>query len=223
MASLNTPASRQGNFTRYAVYLVLYLIVLGCKSLTIFHNKFHLFGMILFIPIAAVVLLFYIRQFNHEQKYFVKSFKLSFLGDYTFTFGMTLIIIAARILFTYLQAKGSLPKLTLQVHYLDHESNSLYWFLIFAIGIVFPALQQFLTNGFFFNYFFRESTMLSSVLGMLASGLFFSILNFQFSLPILIVNFIYGVLFAWSYLYTQSLWIPVYLSILNGILMVIMI
>ncbi|QNQ80976.1 CPBP family intramembrane glutamic endopeptidase [Lactobacillus sp. PV034] len=220
---MNTPASQQGNFTRYGVYLVLYLIVLGCKGLATFHNKFHIFGMLLFVIVAAASLLFYIRQFNHEQKYFVKGFKLSLLGDYVFTFSATLIIIAARILFTYLQAKGSLPKLSFQLHYINHESNSLYWFLIFAIGIVFPALQQYLTNGFFFNYFFRDSTMINSALGIMASGAFFSLLNFQFSFLILIANFLFGMFFAWSYLYTQSLWMPVYLSILNGILMIILI
>ncbi|MBD5431964.1 MAG: CPBP family intramembrane metalloprotease [Lactobacillus sp.] len=220
---MNTPASREGNFIRYAVYMVMYLIVLGCRYLGTFNYKFHIFGAILFVIVAAPVLLFYIRQFNHEQKYFIKDFKLSLLGDYVFTLGLTFLVIAARILFSYLQAKGSMPKLSIQVGYVNHESNSLYWFYIFALGIVLPALQQFLTNGFFFNYFFRDSSVFTAVLGIAASGLFFSILNLQFSLAILVVNFLFGMLFAWSYLYTQSLWMPVYLSILNGILTIILI
>lgn len=220
---MNTPASREGNFTRYAVYMVLYLIVLGCRFLGTFNHKFHLFGAILFVIIAAPVLLFYIRQFNHEQRYFVKDFKLPFLGDYLFTLGTTFLVILARITFSYLQMKGSLPKLNIQVIYASHESNGLYWFYIFALGIVLPAMQQYLTTGFFFNYFFRGTSAMTALLGIVASGIFFSILNLQFSLGIFIINILFGMLFAWSYLYTQSLWMPVYLSILNGILMIVLI
>ena len=220
---MNTPVSRQGNFTRYVVYMVLYLIVLGCRFLGTFNHNFHLFGAVLFVIVAAPVLLFYIRQFNHEQRYFIKGFKLSFLGDYLFTLGTTFLVIMARITFSYLQMKGKVPKLNIQVIYASHESNGLYWFYIFALGIVLPAMQQYLTNGFFFNYFFRESSATTAVLGITASGLFFSILNLQFSLAIFIINILFGMIFAWSYLYAQSLWMPVYLSILNGVLMIVLI
>lgn len=203
--------------------MVLYLIVLGCRFLGTFNHDFHLFGAILFVIVAAPALLFYIRQFNHEQRYFIKDFKLPFLGDYVFTLGTTFLVVIARITFSYLQMKGKMPKLSIQVVYASHESNGLYWFYIFALGIVLPAMQQYLTNGFFFNYFFRETSVTTAFFGIVASGVFFSILNLQFSLGIFVTNILFGMLFAWSYLYTQSLWMPVYLSILNGILMIILI
>lgn len=223
MKNLNTPASRQGNFVRYAVYMVLYLIMLGCRYLGTFNDKFHIWGAILFVIFAAPISLFYIRQFNHEQKYFVKSVKLSLLSDYIFTLGLTLLVIATRIMFSYLQSKKTIPKLNIQVFYNAHESNGLFWFYIFALGIVLPILQQYLTNGFFFNYFFRDNSGIVALLGIFASGLFFSILNLQFSLAIFVVNWLFGMLFAWSYLYTQSIWMPIYLSVLNGVLIIILI
>ncbi|EFB61902.1 hypothetical protein HMPREF9209_1834 [Lactobacillus gasseri 224-1] len=51
---------------------------------------------------------------------------------------------------------------------------------------------------------------------------FFGILNFQASLALFVINSLYGMLFAWSYLYSQRILMPIYLAILNGIFMVIL-
>lgn len=219
---MNTPDSQQGNLTRYAVFLAFYLIVIGMKALCTLGNKLHTVGVIFFVLISLAVLLFYIRRFNREKRYFEKSFSLPMLGDFSFTLGLTILIIGSRILLAYLQAQGKIPVLSLQNFYLRAESTPIFWFLIFAVGIILPVLQQFLCNGFFFNYYFRTSNFTLGVIGIICSGIFYSVLNLQFSLVLLVINALYGMAFAWSYLYSQSLWIPIYLSILNGIFTVIL-
>lgn len=136
---------------------------------------------------------------------------------------MTILTIASRLLISYLQAKGKLAFSTFQTAYLKHETTPIFWFFIFSIGILLPVLQQFLVNGFFFNYFFRKTNAISAVVGVICSGCFFSLLSGQFAFSLLVVNLIYGMAFAWSYLYSQTLWIPIYLSVLNGTFTVILI
>lgn len=99
----------------------------------------------------------------------------------------------------------------------------MFWFLIVAEGIVMPILQEFLATGFVFNYAFRGNSKATALFGMLVSGLIFSVLNFQFSLPLFLIETCFGAFFAWSYLYTQSIWMPIYLAVVSGILRIIMI
>ncbi len=219
---MNTPASRQGNFVRYTVYLISYLLVAGVRSLTIRATDVRLWGIILFASVSLMTLIFYVYRFNREQRFFSRSFVLPWLGNIGLTIGLTLIVVLARLLISYEQAKGVLPQYGYQVAYAKYESVRLFWFLIAAQGFVLPILQSYLSVGFFFNYWFRRSTRLSAVLGLIGSGVIFSLLSFQPNMVLLLVNFLWGVLLAWSYLYTQTLWMPIYLSILNGVLMVIL-
>ena len=99
---MNTPESREGNLFRYAVYVIGYLLVVGvvklvtCKTLNIWY-------LILFALVAAMILLFYIYRFNREQRFFERLFSLPWLGDYGLTVGLTLGILASKILVAYLQ------------------------------------------------------------------------------------------------------------------------
>lgn len=220
----NAPTSLQGNLIRYGVYVALYLIVFGIKSLSVMGDTVHLVGIIFFVIISLLVLYFYIRRYNREKsRYFQPGFSLSFLGDYGFILGMTILVIAGRIFIAYLQAKGQIPLTRYQTVYARKDSTPLFWFLIFSHGFILPALQQFLTVGFFFNYAFRKNSLVVGIVGIVCSGIFFSILNFQCSLSLFIIDAIIGMALAWSYMYSQSLWIPMYLAILNGVFAIILI
>lgn len=70
---MNTPSSRQGNLTRYIVYLVLYLIVIGVKKLALLNDHVNKIGYFFFLLCALFTLYFYIRQFNREQRFFEKK------------------------------------------------------------------------------------------------------------------------------------------------------
>ena len=94
--------------------------------------------------------------------------------------------------------------------------------MIIAEGIILPILQEFLATGFLFNYAFRRDSRLVAVSGILVSGIIFSILNFQLSFLLFVINVVFGAIFAWVYLYTQSIWMPMYLAVLNGLLMIVL-
>ncbi|GAA3632862.1 CPBP family intramembrane metalloprotease [Lactobacillus hamsteri] len=220
---MNTPESREGNLFRYAVYVIGYLMAIGVVKLVTNKAPLHIWDLILFLLIAVMVLLFYIYRFNREQRFFERLFSLPWLGDFGLTVGLTLAITATKIMVMYLQSYNRISWYGFQITYLKHESTHMFWFLILAYGIVLPILQEFLATGFLFNYMFRKNTVATAIAGIITSGILFSILNFQASLPLLVINACYGMLFAWSYLYTQTLWMPVYLAVVAGVITVIMI
>lgn len=222
MKILNTPESREGNVIRYAVYLVGYVIVFAVVKLVTRKTPLHVWDLILFCIVAVMILLFYIYRFNREQRFFARDFKLPWLGNFSAVMLLTLVITATRILISYLQAYNRIPHYDFQLIYLKNESVDMFWFLILVQGIILPILQEFLATGFLFNYAFRRNTKQVAILGIIVSGIIFSLLNFQSSLLLFVIEIIYGGLFAWSYLYTQTLWMPIYLAIISGVLTVIM-
>ena len=112
---------------------------------------------------------------------------------------------------------------TFQLTYAKHESVSMFWFLIFAQGLVLPFLQVFLAEGFLFNYLFRDNVGSVAILGIVFSGLIFSLVNFQLNVPVFLFDMVFGLIFAWAYLYSQNIVMPLYLAILNGLLMVMLV
>lgn len=219
---MNTPESREGNLIRYIVYTVGYLMVVGVVKLVTNNSPIRIWDLILFGLITVMVGLFYIYRFNREQRFFKRRHSLPFLGDIGLTIGLTLLVTALRIIVMYLQAYNKISWYGFQIIYLKHESIPMFWFLIVANGLVLPILQEYLATGFLFNYLFRQNTKLAAIAGIITSGIVFSILNFQLSWPLLAIDVMFGAIFAWSYLYTQALWMPMYLSILSGLLIVVM-
>lgn len=220
---MNTPESREGNIIRYAVYLIGYVMVFAVIKLVTRKSPLHIWDLILFGLIAVMILLFYIYRFNREQRFFARDFKLPWLGNFSAVVLLTLIITATRITISYLQAYGKINYYDFQVIYLRHESVDMFWLLIVAEGIVLPILQEFLATGFLFNYAFRNNSKRAAITGIIVSGLLFSLLNYQSSIETFIIEVIYGMLFAWSYLYSQTLFLPMYLAIVSSILTVIMV
>lgn len=219
---MNTPTSREGNLIRYAVYLLGYLLTAGLGKLLTNKGLLHVWDIILFILVAAAVLLFYAFRFNREQRYFSRQFYVPWLGDFGFLVSLTIGLTASRILLMYLQTYHHLPWYSFQVILIRQPSRMMFWFMLLMSGLILPVLQEFLATGFLFNYAFRKDSVTSGVLGLIASGLLYTVLAFQPAPLLLLINFLYGLLFAWSYLYTQNFRVPLYLAVVNGILLVIM-
>ncbi|QYN55240.1 CPBP family intramembrane metalloprotease [Lactobacillus panisapium] len=219
---MNTPASREGNLIRYIVYFIGYLMVAGVIKLVAKNSPIHIWDLILFATISLMILLFFIYRFNREQRFFDRSFSGSWLGNFGLIISLTIVVTALRICTAWLQSYGKIKFYGFQIAYLQHESVATYWFLVVAVGLVLPILQEFLTTGFLFNYAFRSNTVATAILGIITSGILFSLLNWQSSVPLLVVNALFGAIFAWSYLYTQTMWMPVYLAALNGVILLIM-
>lgn len=220
---LNTPESREGNIIRYAVYLIGYVMVFAVVKLVTRKPPLRVWDVILFAVTAAMVLLFYIYRYIRENRFFARDFKLPWLGNFSMVVLLTLVITATRISISYLQSYGKIGYYDFQMIYLRNQSVNMFWFLILVQGIVLPILQEFMATGFLFNYAFRKNTRQVAIVGIIISGLIFSVLNYQSSILNFIIEILYGMLFAWSYMYSQTLWLPIYLSVLSGILTVIMV
>lgn len=220
---MNTPQSREGNVIRYAVYLAGYVAVFAVVKLVTRKSPVHIWDLILFGLVAAMILLFYVYRFNREQRFFARDFKLPWLGSLSTVVLLTLVITVTQISISYLQSYGRISHYDFQLIYAKSESVNMFWFLIVVQGIVLPILQEFLATGFLFNYAFRRNTKQVAIMGIIFSGLIYSLLNFQNSVVLFIIDAIYGMVFAWSYMYTQTLLMPIYLAVVSGVLTVIMI
>ncbi len=220
---MNTPQSREGNVIRYAVYLAGYVAVFAVVKLVTRKSPVHIWDLILFGLVAAMILLFYVYRFNREQRFFARDFKLPWLGSLSTVVLLTLVITVTQISISYLQSYGRISHYDFQLIYAKSESVNMFWFLIVVQGIVLPILQEFLATGFLFNYAFRRNTKQVAIIGIIVSGLIYSLLNFQNSVVLFIIDAIYGMVFAWSYMYTQTLLMPIYLAVVSGVLTVIMI
>ena len=220
---MNTPQSREGNVIRYAVYLAGYVAVFAVVKLVTRKSPVHIWDLILFGLVAAMILLFYVYSFNREQRFFARDLKLPWLGSLSTVVLLTLVITVTQISISYLQSYGRISHYDFQLIYAKSESVNMFWFLIVVQGIVLPILQEFLATGFLFNYAFRRNTKQVAIMGIIVSGLIYSLLNFQNSVVLFIIDAIYGMVFAWSYMYTQTLLMPIYLAVVSGVLTVIMI
>lgn len=220
---MNTPESREGNVIRYAVYLIGYVMVFAVVKLVTRKSPLHVWDLILFGVVAAMILLFYVYRYNRENRFFARDFKLPWLGNFSAVVLLTLVITATRISISYLQAYGKMPFYDFQTIYLKNQSTRMFWFLIVVQGIILPILQEFLATGFLFNYAFRRDSVQVAVIGIIVSGLIFSVLNYQSSLINFFIEALYGMLFAWSYLYSQTIFMPIYLAMLSSVLTVIMV
>ena len=220
---MNTPESREGNVIRYAVYLIGYVMVFAVVKLVTRQSPLHVWDLILFGVVAAMILLFYVYRYNRENRFFARDFKLPWLGNFSAVVLLTLVITATRISISYLQAYGKIPFYDFQTIYLKNQSTRMFWFLIVVQGIILPILQEFLATGFLFNYAFRRDSVQVAVIGIIVSGLIFSVLNYQSSLINFFIEALYGMLFAWSYLYSQTIFMPIYLAMLSSALTVIMV
>lgn len=220
---MNTPQSREGNVIRYAVYLAGYVAVFAVVKLVTRKSPVHIWDLILFGLVAAMILLFYVYRFNREQRFFARDFKLPWWGSLSTVVLLTLVITVTQISISYLQSYGRISHYDFQLIYAKSESVNMFWFLIVVQGIVLPILQEFLATGFLFNYAFRRNTKQVAIMGIIVSGLIYSLLSFQNSVVLFIIDAIYGMVFAWSYMYTQTLLMPIYLAVVSGVLTVIMI
>lgn len=218
---MNTPRSREGNLVRYLVYLISFLMALMTDDLAIKTAHINIWNIILFTIVAAMCVLFYVYRYKREQRFFDLQFNVPWLNSFNLTLFLSVLVTAGRLGVSYLQLYKGMPVSGVQNAYIAHESSLLYWFMMVANGIVMPVLQEYLCTGFLFNYWFRTESKSVAYLGIVCSGLLYAVLNFQFEPVAFCINVLFGAVFAWGYLSTQTIWMPLYLAVLNGVLMIV--
>ncbi|MEJ6348038.1 hypothetical protein R4Y45_02200 [Holzapfeliella sp. He02] len=219
---MNTPKSRIGNLTRYFIYLIAYFIYLFVQSQAIEHVTNHLFWTIGLIVVFGLVGYFYFRQFVLEERRFFKREYDSWSAHLKLIVIATAIIALIRLYISFQQYGGHLALTAPQSFYLANATTTLFWSSIVIKGFLMSILQGFLINGFFFNYFFKRNTLIDTVLGLVLSGLIFSVLNFSQSFALFALQWLIGIVIAFVYLRTYRMSISVYLLAVNAIMTIIL-
>ncbi|MFD1465925.1 type II CAAX prenyl endopeptidase Rce1 family protein [Lapidilactobacillus mulanensis] len=221
---MKSPASLFGNLVRYVIFIALVLVTTWLKDMTFDQGKISGIFLVLCLAATALSLLFFIRQFNLEQRYFSSgsNSRPEVLSNaFGFLFLLVLIVGGLNLVVGWLQVSGSIPQFANTANKFDINDMG-FWLNILIVGIALPVLQQFVATGFFFNYLFRRSTIANTILGMLFSGAIFAALQFQTSFMPIFLQFSLGCLFSLSYLYTRRLEVPICLNIFSAILMIVL-
>ncbi|MGX4763852.1 CPBP family glutamic-type intramembrane protease [Holzapfeliella sp. JNUCC 72] len=219
---MNTPNSKIGNLTRYFIYLIIYFIYLFFQSQAIEHGTNHLFWTIGLIVIFGLSCYFYLRQFVLEERRFFKREYDSWSVHIKLIVIATAIIALIRLYVSFQQYSGHLALTSPQSFYLANATTTLFWSSIVFKGILMSILQGFIVNGFFFNYFFKRNTLIDTLLGLVMSGLIFSILNFSQSFVLFTLHWLIGMVISFVYLRTYRVSISVYLLAVNAIMTIIL-
>lgn len=206
---------------KYFGYFVSYVIVVADAMQVVDRKQASLLGIICFLIIAWAGLMLVIYNYREEQRNFDNYLAWPLFSNLKLVILLTLLVTVCRIGFDYLQSFQYIYYLSLAKIYLLHESKRNYYFIVLAFGIVLPIMQVYLADGFFFNHFFRASTRQSAIIGMITSGLVFALLNMEFQPFNLLFNLFIGILLAWSFLRSQALWLPMYLALINSLLLMI--
>ncbi|MEW4587014.1 CPBP family glutamic-type intramembrane protease, partial [Lactobacillus crispatus] len=209
----DSPNSPEGNGIRYLCYLLGYMVVLAVYKFVTKDLPPSILDMTFFFVASIGILYFITSRYNAEEKrYFSSYYEAPFLSHFWVTVGLFFLVTALRISIDYLQALKQMPMFTYQYNYQVNNSQQLFWFLVMSKGIILPLLQLYILVGFFFNYFFRYNDKKTAFIGILVSGLAFCLCNFCPSPIILALEVLIGMIIAWSYLYSQALWMPLIIS-----------
>lgn len=215
------PESREGNLLRYLVYLIAFAIVAIADKLALKNSALSLWQMYMFAVLALACLILFVYGFYGEQQYFDRSYDLDISSWYWMGILLGLLVALIHVAISYLQQRKGMPASDLQQLYSKRESNQLFWFVMMANGVVLPVLEQYLCSGFLFNYWFRYEDKGVAYFGLICSAVLYAIICFQFKPMFFVINLILGLIFAWSYLHTQSVFAPISLAVFNGVLTVI--
>ena len=223
MQALKSPMIRS---IWYIIWLILVIISQQMEQFCLNAKGLDSVRVVFFLIIAILTLLFMLQRYQHEQHYF-KTVNTSLSQGLTEFFGLVVFILVAigcfMIIISYLKARGYFPHLVNRTDYLDRGSLA-FWFDLLASSLLISLEQQFVTIGFFFNYFFRRNSLIGALVAILISGLIFGALNMESWH--LINFFIYtaiGLMLATIYLATQNLQICMFMSVFVAIMKVILI
>lgn len=221
---MKNPASRAGNLVRFTIFTLLALITQWLLQLTYQEKSVNFIFALLFFCAAALTLLFYVRQFNAEKRYFtdsLHSFGHVLSHAFIFLFVLFIAIGAIILVVSWLQTQNQLPHFSQPARTIELKDVGFWLYLVMA-GLIMPIIQQYLVNGFFFNYFFRNQTPVKITFGMLISAVLFAILQFQPLFFPAFIQFSLGCLITLGYIYTRNLAVPICLNIFSAVLLIIL-
>ncbi len=212
------------DLVRYLIWIAFSLVTLGIKNITANAKGLNDILVILFFVVGAITLILMIRTYLRERNSFAeprKNFMQSLVNNIGFITLMFILIVVLRMMISYLQVNGKLPKF--QNDDITSTDQKVFIFNLIANVFVISVQQQLVQTGFFFNYFFRKSSPASAIGGIIFSGLIAGAITLPGSLLQFFMNTFFGFCFALTYLYTQDEKMPIFLGMLSALIGTIMI
>lgn len=217
---MNKQRFEEISLIKYVGYFIIYAIIYsGARQVT--RQDASLLAVLVFLIFAWGAMMLYAYEYRDEQQYFDNYYTMPVFGRMLPVILLVLLITACRIALDYLQTFFYIDYINIGKIYLMHQSKLNLYFIVITFGVIIPFLQVYLADGFFFDYLFRWQTKQSAIVGIFTSALVFAILSMEFQPVWLLANFVLGCMLAWSYLYSQALWFPMTLALINGLLTMI--
>ncbi|KRK76904.1 hypothetical protein FC67_GL000455 [Companilactobacillus alimentarius DSM 20249] len=172
---------------------------------------------IIFFIIGLVTLFLMIRKYVREEKSFsdtADGFAYSLVSNIGFISLMIIMACLLRIMVSYLQVTGKLP--SFQNDDVVSSDQKVFVFNMVANVFVIAVQQQLVQTGFFFNYFFRESSAYSAVMGIIFSGIIAGLISLPGSFLQFLMMMALGWCYALTYLYTKDEKMAIFVAMISA-------
>ncbi|WP_334331783.1 MULTISPECIES: CPBP family glutamic-type intramembrane protease [unclassified Companilactobacillus] len=206
------------DFVRYLIWIVFSIVTLMLKNHAANKNGLNVFIVILFFIVGIVTLFLMIRKYVREEDSFsdtADGFAYSLVSNIGFISLMIIIAGALRILVSYLQISGRLPKFVNDD--VASADQNVFIFNMIANVFVIAIQQQLVQTGFFFNYFFRDSSAYSAIMGIILSGVIAGLISLPGSLLQFFMMMALGWCYALTYLYTKDEKMAIFVGMVSAI------
>lgn len=205
------------DFVRYLIWIVFSIVTLILKNHAASQKGLSVPIVIIFFIIGLVTLLLMIRKYVREEKSFsdtADGFAYSLVSNIGFISLMIIMACLLRIMVSYLQVTGKLP--SFQNDDVVSSDQKVFVFNMVANVFVIAVQQQLVQTGFFFNYFFRESSAYSAVMGIIFSGIIAGLISLPGSFLQFLMMMALGWCYALTYLYTKDEKMAIFVAMISA-------
>lgn len=209
---------------RYLIWITFSIVTLIIKNFTASAKGLNDVLVVIFFIVGIITLGLMTRTFLRERHSFAdrsRKFMQSLVHNIGFITLMLILIVVLRMMISYMQVNGKLPKF--QNDDISSSDQRVFLFSLIANVFIISVQQQLVQTGFFFNYFFRKSSGASAIGGIFVSGIIAGLITLPGSLLQFFMNAFFGFCFALTYLYTQDEKMPIMLGMISALIGTIMI
>ncbi|MFD1472673.1 type II CAAX prenyl endopeptidase Rce1 family protein [Companilactobacillus mishanensis] len=212
------------DFSRYLIWTAFAVITLILKNFAANANGLNTIVVAVFFIFGIITLALMIRRYLRERSSFSepsKKFMASLVNNIGFITLMIILMTVLRMMISYLQVTGKLPQF--KNDDVTSSDQKVFIFNLIANVLIIAVQQQLVSTGFFFNYFFRKSSPASAVGGIIVSGLIAGAITLPGTWLQFFMNTVFGLCYAFTYLYTQDEKMPMFIAIIGALIGTIMI
>ncbi len=205
------------DFVRYLIWIAFSIVTLMLKNNAASQKGLDVPIVIIFFVVGLVTLFLMIRKYVREEKSFsdtADGFLYSLVSNIGLVSLMIIMVCLLRIMVSYLQVTGKLPKF--QNNDVSSPDQKVFLFNMVANVFIIAIQQQLVQTGFFFNYFFRRSSSYSAIMGILLSGIVAGVISLPGSITQFMMMMALGWCYALTYLYTKDEKMSIFVAMVSA-------